>query len=561
MAEKSGFFNALRVNGEYDRKYNANDYSDNLAVVIGNGVLRSESDDLKVTASGMVVSVGVGRAWINGHHYKNDAKLSFAAVSAPAGGSRWDRVVLRLNEDVGTRSIRAYYVQGTASNNPTKPAPVREGDVYELVLADVYVGTNATSVIVTDTRNDANLCGWVYSTRGNEAFFKSLDNSFTTWFDDKKDTLASVTLFKRYNWRKVLETASNTVVFDIPQWNEETAFLELYVNGVLDVEGVDYTRDNNVVTFKNTLVAGTEILVKVFKSIDGTGIESVADEITELQNKVAGLYGTGDYDYFCNGVNDNVQLSALAMAWLEGGDDYSSKTIRVYGTFGMQAPVGGDGGLFSPYQWIKVAGDNYANRKVILDFSCCSQLNFPVIAGKYNYLFYGIDAHIIGADVYAYEKAADTAIVGFSTVAGAIYAENCRFWITGYTSCKVACTGTFDNCRTSVANSTGESYCFEPTSNSMLRVNGGQHMAYSGSASKVSAVVGHVNSATNAVSILHGVNAPTWERSGYYQTHSIYQYIGGGVLNCYDLISALPVSALATNNIVGTIAKSKTRTG
>ena len=86
-------------------------------------------------------------------------------------------------------------------------------------------------------------------------------------------------------------------------------------------------------------------------------------------------------------------------------------------------------------------------------------------------------------------------------------------------------------------------------------------MAYSGSASSVSAIVGHVASAMNAVSILHGVNAPTWERAGYYQTHSVYQYIGGGVLNCYNLVSALPVSALSTHNIVGTIAISKTRAG
>ena len=86
--QKSGFFNALNNNGVYDRKYNANDYSDNLAVIISNGVLRSENDDLRVTASGMVVTVGVGRAWINGHYYYNDAPHSFAAAVAPAGGTR-----------------------------------------------------------------------------------------------------------------------------------------------------------------------------------------------------------------------------------------------------------------------------------------------------------------------------------------------------------------------------------------------------------------------------------------------------------------------------------------
>lgn len=561
MAERSGFFNALNINGEYDRKYNANDYSDNLAVVIGNGVLRSANDDLRVTASGMSCTVRAGRAWIDGHFYYNDAPLTFTAVTAPAGGSRWDRIMLRLDNNIGTRSIKLRYVQGTAANTPTKPAPVRSGSVYELVLADIFVGTNATSVTVTDTRANAQLCGWVYSTAGDNSFFETLDNDYNEWAERAKNDLASVTLFKRYTWRTTTSGMTGAVGFNIPQWDEETCFLEVYTNGIRVVEGVDFTRAGNVLQFTNLLVSGTEIDVNVYKSIDGTGIMSVAGEITQLQNEVAALHATGDYDYICNGVDDNVKLSAIAKAWLEGGTDYSSKTIRVYGTFGAQAPVGGDGEMWSPYRWFEVAGDNYANRKIIFDFSCCSQLAIPVIAGKLNYIFYGIDAHIIGADVNVYEKTAGTTIIGFSTVAGAVYAENCRFWITGDNTCKVSCTGTFTNCRASVANTTGESYCFTPLTNSLLRLNGGEFMAYSGSAETVSAVVGHAANVTNAVSILNGVNAPTFSRGGYYQTHAIYQYSGGGDIKCRDLVSALPVNAIYGADISGTITKSKARAG
>lgn len=561
MAEKSGFFNALNINGEYDRKYNANDYSDNLAVIISNGVRRSAADDLRVTASGMVCTVAAGRAWINGKYYYNDAPKSFAAVSAPAGGGRWDRIMLRLDNDVSARSIALRYVQGVASNSPVLPAPVRSGNVFELVLADIYVGTNATSVSVVDRRADADLCGWVYSTAGDNSFFASLDSDYQSWAEDIKNDLVSLTLFKRYTWRTTLATAGKTVAFNIPQYDKETSMLDVFVNGVLVIDGVDFTCNGSVLTFTNSLMAGTEIDVRAYKSLDGTQIGSVADEITQLQNDVAALYATGDYDYICNGVNDNVKLSAIAKAWLEGGTDYSSKTIRVYGNFGAQAPVGGDGELFSPYRWIDVSGDNYATRKIIFDFSCCSQLAFPVIAGKLNYIFYGIDAHIIGADVNVYQKGTGTTIIGFSTVAGAVYAENCRFWITGDNTCKIACTGTFTNCRASVANSTGESYCFTPLTNSLLRLNGGEYMAYSGSSATTSAVVGHAASVTNAVSILNGVNAPTVTRDGYYQTHSIHQYPNGGVLNCRDLVSALPVNVKGTSNVSGTIAISKAKAG
>lgn len=557
MAERSGFFNALRVNGEYDRTYNANDYSDNLAVVISDGVLRSVNDDLRVTANGMTCTVNEGRAWIKGKYYYNDAPKSFAAVTAPAGGSRWDRIMLRLDESVAERKIALRYVQGTAANTPQKPEPVRSGSIYELVLADIFVGTNAASVTVTDTRGDASICGWVYSVVGDNSFFASLDNDFKEWFGRTKDTLSSVTLFKRYTWRTVLEAAASVVTFDIPQFDEETTFAEVYVNGVLDVEGVDYTRSGSIITFANQLVAGTEIVVKAYKSIDGTGITSVADEITDLQYQLRNLYRSIEYDYFCNGVTDNVMLSQLAQAWLDGGDDYACKKIRVHGTFGAQAAFAGSGTSASPYRWLSLGSDAATNRRIVFDFSCCTQISPTIEAGTYNVIFHGLNVHVIGANVRVEQKGAGTVVRAFGSTSGAVCAEHCRFWITAYQDSLVAYTGTFTNCRASVANSTGNSYCFLAGGSGLLRVNGGEYYAYTGSGSGArSAVVGQ--SAATSVSVLNGVNAPTVARSGYYQTNALFQTSSGGVLNCADLISELKVeTGDGISSIRGTIAKSK----
>lgn len=554
--QKSGFFNALFTNGEYDRKYNANDYCDNLAVVISNGVLRSVDDDLKVSAAGMVVTVGIGRAWINGHYYFNDTPYSFAAVSAPIGGTRYDRVFLRLNKTLAVRSVSLVYQQGEASNSPTAPEPVRDGDIYDIVLADIYVGTNATSVTVTDRRDDPELCGWVYSTSGDDSFYTSLDASFNAWFEEKKNTLASISLVKRYNWRTVLESATNTVTFNIPQYNAETCFIEVYVNGILETDGADYTAAASVLTFDGTLVAGTEIEVKCYKSIDGTGIMSVLDEITELQNAVAALNTTGDYEYICNGVDDNVKLSEIAQAWLNGGTDYGSKKIIVYGTFGAQAAYGGAGTSANPFRWLSVGTDANINRRIIIDFSNCGQISLPIAAGTVNVVFYGYNAHIIGANVIANQTAADTVIRIFNSGKGAVYAENCSFWITAYKDSRIAQTGTFVNCRASVANVTNNSYCFLPFTDSLLRINGGEYYAYTGDSTLQSSIVGQ--SAANSVSILNGVNAPTLARSGFYQTNSVLQWAGGGILSCTDLVSALPLIVVAgISNIRGTIEKSK----
>ena len=554
--QRSGFFNAVLNEGEYDRKYNANDYCDNLAVVISNGVLRSINDDLKVTADGTAVTVGVGRAWINGHYYYNDTPHTFSPATAPTGGTRYDRVILRLDTDISARKIELVYREGTAANTPTKPELVRNETVYELSLADIFIDTNATTVTVTDTRGNAELCGWVFSTSGDNSFFESLDNSFVEWFAAKKDTLASVTLFKRYQWRTVTETAGSVFQFNIPQYDAETCFLEVLVNGIIETEGSDYTLNGNTITFEGTLITGTEIEVKVFKSIDGTGIMSVADEITALQNQVAVLANTNEYTYICNGIDDNVKLSEIAQEWLNGGTDYASKTIKVYGNFGAAAPYAGNGTATSFYRWFSVGLEANTNRRIVFDFSNCGQISLPIIAGKYNTVFHGHNAHIIGANVIVSQTAVDTVIHIFNSTAGAVYAENCRFWITSYKDSRVGQTGTFNNCRASVANLINNCYCFMPFTDSLIRINGGEYYAYTGDSTKQSGIVGQ--SAANSVSILNGVNAPTVARSGFYQTNSVLQWAGGGVLSCTDLVSALPLIVVAgISNIRGTIAKSK----
>ena len=164
-----------------------------------------------------------------------------------------------------------------------------------------------------------------------------------------------------------------------------------------------------------------------------------------------------------------------------------------------------------------------------------------------------MDCHVIGASVVATGGAS---IFMFSTSGGTtVYAENCRFWITCDSGGYIARSGTFKNCRASVTNAGLHSYCFVPLSGSLLRVEGGEYYAYTGSVDHVSAIVG-LTSGENAVAVLFGVNAPTVARSGYRQTNAIYQTTGK--ISCAYLISALPkqeVSGSASYN--GTLALSK----
>lgn len=551
--QRSGFFNALAVNGVYDRKYNADDYCDNLAFIISNGVLRSDDDDLKVTTSGMIATVGVGRGWINGHWYVNDTPHSFASVSAPTGGSRYDRIFLRLDKSLAERKISLVYVQGTASNSPTLPAPTREGDIYDLVLADILVGANATSLTVTDKRSDPAVCGWVYSTSGDNSFFEALDNQFAVWFEEKKDTVASTTVEVEYRQLTTLTAQASAVSITIPQYDSTiNQKLEVYVNGIRQYTPSDYSVDGAVIRFTSNLIAGTEVTIYITVSKDGTGIPSVVDDVTELQTKVAALEnGVNDstYNYICNGINDNVVLSNLVQTWLNGGTDYASRKFSVHGTFGISAAYGGSGTSASPYRWFSLGGGNSTSRRAIVDFSSCTQITISCPDDSYNVIFYGLQVFVIGANVVA---TGGTQVTMFSTVGlTQSHAERCRFWITSQNGYMTR-GGVFKDCRCSLTTTAGDAFCFNVLKGGLLRLFGGEYYAYAPS-SQQSAIV-YVNSAqAGAVVNTYSISCPQVARNSYVQTYAINVLSNDACCSFTDTITTLTMQA-AGQNIRGTIA-------
>lgn len=339
MSQNSGFFNAFLQGDVYDRTYDANDYCDNLATIIKNGVVNSVYDDLKVKAySGMTIAVGYGRAWIDGHWFFNDSLYTGLTIAtAPSGSnSRIDRVVLRLDTSTAVRSVALAVLTGEAAAAPVPPALTRAVGVYELCLADITVGAGVITIKdmdITDQRANGSLCGWAASV-----------------------TPAIMSMTQQYHDRITLASASNKVEFNIAQYDstEGGTVLNVFVNGIYEAPD-GYTLDGNWITFDGTLIAGTVVDVELLKSIDGTGLASAADLLAELQQTVADLHSAQEYNYICNGVNDNVKLSEIAQAWLDGGDDYGSKVIHVYGSCGLSAPFGGDGTSSNPFRWFSLA--------------------------------------------------------------------------------------------------------------------------------------------------------------------------------------------------------------
>ena len=548
---KSLFFNALpdaESPTGYDRNYNADDISDWLSVVFETGVIKTDSESgepqgLKVLAeSGMTIHANAGKAAIKGKAFINPALVTFEVALNGTTANRYDLVVLKYDNNISARDITIELRTGT-STIPTVANLTRNEKVHELLLAYIRVAPSVARINqsdITDTRGNATLCPWFTAVKGYEEYY---DAAMQTY--ESTVTLTSI---------------GNSVVTSLPSalYNEKYSLVEVYTNGIKEPETAFKASVSGgyiVITFTAQKAANTKVTVILNNFIDGEGMTTAISQYTQLLADVTELKQGNEFNYICNGVNDNILISNIVRAFYSV-NDYKSLKLNVIGDVGMSAPFSGTGTSANPYAWFDFTKQAETNRVATVDFSNAGGINPTIADGKVYYIFKAEELKVIGANVIASNIATDTTVKVFSSSSGRITAENCRFWLTCYTASVIAHTGTFINCRGSVTNAINNSYCFLAAASGMLRLHGGEYYGYTGDANMISAVVGQ--SGADAVTIMYGVNAPTNSRSNYYQTNAIYQATGGGMINCTDLISALPLLVReGISNIRGTIAKSK----
>lgn len=172
-------FNAI----DHDRVYKAEDWAWYFATFIANGVFPKPSDGLQVIAySGMEIKVNAGYAFINGYAYRNPASQNITLETAEGAQNRVDRVVVRW--DLPQRDIYLAVLKGTPSAKPQATAVTRTTEIWELALADIYVGKGVTAIRtanITDQRFNNSVCGIVKGTV-EEIDASVLTKQFTDFF-------------------------------------------------------------------------------------------------------------------------------------------------------------------------------------------------------------------------------------------------------------------------------------------------------------------------------------------------------------------------------------------
>lgn len=179
---------------EGDRVYDADDMTDWLKPFFLTGVFNGE---LQVTANNdMSVTIAPGYVNIGGKtkHFIRNTTLDLETSSATL--DRIDAVVVRRDDT--NRDIYLTIVKGGNSGSPVPPDLIRDGAIYDLRLAEIYVAAGAvriTQAEITDTRMNDAVCGWVASTV-QEIDFSQATAQFDEFFTQYKANV--LTQYQQY---------------------------------------------------------------------------------------------------------------------------------------------------------------------------------------------------------------------------------------------------------------------------------------------------------------------------------------------------------------------------
>ena len=531
---RSGFY----TNKNDGRVYSAEDVRKPYNVIYSDGI-KPDSDglpnnNLKVNAyAGMQIAISSGFAKLGGAWFENNSSY-IIELDSPIATTRYDCVILRNDDSEDVRDSQIYIK--SLNHVPTINDLERTNLIYEVCIGYVTVKSTTISITeadITDTRIDGSLCN-VMSGVG-AIVVRTYRNTYFT--DSANQTLIPI---------------------GVKQFDKSRDILNVAIEGRLTTA---YTiNDNNNITLNLGLpVVGTKIDFEVIKNVNAAGAETVIQEVGQLRNEVTANNKKLEYDYYCNGVNDNEVISYMVTDYLRSGSSENSRKFNIIGHFGYSRTMSGQGTSSNPYNLFDFIIENTTDftRNVTLDFTSCDEIKFDPIDNATNVVFNSQKIRVIGANIRVSNNTAGTIVRVFNSSQYPITCENCKFWITGYQDSIIARRGTFINCRGSITNTINNSYCFNVTPYGVLELIGGEYYAYVGSTtSNVSAVVGQ--SGETSVSVLHGVSVPAKTRNGFKQTHAIYQMTGGGYVSCYGLISTLDTQLMSgQSNIAGTIPLNK----
>ena len=297
-----GFYNSK--NG--DRKYDAIQMSSIFDGIIRDGVLQHYGTAMVVKESeGMMVNVGIGRAWFNHTWTLNDALLPLTVPISEVLLNRIDAVVLEVDARESVRANSIKVIKGTPASSPKNPTLVKTNDRWQYPLAYIRVNAGVTSIRQANITNcvgtsacpfvtaplekmsiDALIAQWgdqwkaFYGaqTADMEATNTFWKNQWRTWFQAQTTEIQEAYLNWEHQWEEFFNAHANEITDTAEYWKDLwQAWFYDYVNGSTE----EYSAWKNSIDkdFRDWWDSIKELL-------DGEDISAFANKLVALNERM-----------------------------------------------------------------------------------------------------------------------------------------------------------------------------------------------------------------------------------------------------------------------------------
>ena len=192
MAFTYGFYNSVNS----DRKYDAIQMSSIFDGIVKDGIFMSIGDNFMVkSGSGMMVTVGTGRAWFNHTWSLNNALFPVTIDQSEVLQDRIDTIVLDINTDLRTNSILT--LKGTPSSNPVRPTLIKSLLHNQYPLCDIYVTREVKAITQDKITNrvgtsDAPFVTGILATINIDNLISKWESQWTQWFSANQNSAQSL---------------------------------------------------------------------------------------------------------------------------------------------------------------------------------------------------------------------------------------------------------------------------------------------------------------------------------------------------------------------------------
>lgn len=227
MSVTYGFYNSKNK----DRRYDAIQMSSIFDGIIRDGILQHVGTAMMVKEStGMMVNVGIGRAWFNHTWTLNDALLPLTVPQSEVILNRIDAVILEVDSRESVRANTIKIVKGTPATNPVKPSMIKTNDRWQYPLAYIRVNSGVTSIRQANITNTVGTSECPFVTAPLEKM--SIDALVAQWKDQwdafyEKETsdMQETNAYWKQLWATWFNEYTNNNTSEMAAWRENAQAL------------------------------------------------------------------------------------------------------------------------------------------------------------------------------------------------------------------------------------------------------------------------------------------------------------------------------------------------